>query len=358
MFPIDQIVHYTYKYIAKPFLFRRDPEDVHDTALTLGKTLGKSVLVKSFFRVCFGHQDDSLRQTVCGITFQNPIGLAAGFDKNADILDILPTIGFGYAEVGSVTGEACVGNAKPRLWRIPEEKSLRVYYGLKNDGAEAISARLKGKTFTFPVGVSIAKTNSPATVETEQGIADYMKAAEAFRDIGDYITINTSCPNAFGGEAFSDPARLELLLKAYRELKIHKPTFLKLAADLTHEQLDQIIELSNTYNIDGFICTNLKKEAGEKGGLSGKSVASLSDDMIANIYKKVGKKKVIIGCGGIFSGEDAYRKIRKGATLVQLITGMIYEGPQLISEINRDLVRLLKQDGYTHISEVIGINTL
>ncbi|PIZ93823.1 MAG: quinone-dependent dihydroorotate dehydrogenase, partial [Candidatus Magasanikbacteria bacterium CG_4_10_14_0_2_um_filter_41_10] len=169
MFPIDQIVHYTYKYIAKPFLFRRDPEDVHDTALTLGKTLGKSVLVKSFFRVCFGHQDDSLRQTVCGITFQNPIGLAAGFDKNADILDILPTIGFGYAEVGSVTGGACVGNAKPRLWRIPEEKSLRVYYGLKNDGAEAISARLKGKTFTFPVGVSIAKTNSPATVETEQG---------------------------------------------------------------------------------------------------------------------------------------------------------------------------------------------
>src|SRR3989344_1259764 len=131
MFPIDQIVHYTYKYIAK-----------------------------SFFRFCVVRHDEMLKQTVCGITFENPIGLAAGFDKNAEILDILPTIGFGYTEVGSVTGERCVGNAKPRLWRIPEEKSLRVYYGLKNDGAEAISARLKGKMFGFPVGVSIAKTNS------------------------------------------------------------------------------------------------------------------------------------------------------------------------------------------------------
>ncbi|PIZ92909.1 MAG: quinone-dependent dihydroorotate dehydrogenase, partial [Candidatus Magasanikbacteria bacterium CG_4_10_14_0_2_um_filter_41_31] len=163
---------------------------------------------------------------------------------------------------------------------------------------------------------------------------------------------------AFGGEPFSDPVRLEKLLKAYHALHITKPTFLKLAADLTHEHLDQIVELSKTYSIDGFICTNLKKEAGEKGGLSGKSVASLSDDMIAYIYKKVGKKKVIIGCGGIFSGEDAYRKIRKGATLVQLITGMIYEGPQLISEINRDLVKVLKKDGFSHISEAIGKDVL
>jgi len=358
MFPIEQIVRLKYKYIAKPLLFRRDPEDVHDTALTLGKTLGKSVLVKSFFCFCFVRHDEMLKQTVCGISFENPIGLAAGFDKNAEMLDILPTIGFGYAEVGSVTGEACVGNAKPRLWRIPEEKSLRVYYGLKNDGAEAISARLKGKTFGFPVGVSIAKTNSPATVETEQGIADYMKVAEAFRDIGDYITINTSCPNAFGGEPFSDPVRLEKLLKAYHALHITKSTFLKLAADLTHEHLDQIIELSNTYSIDGFICTNLKKEHGEKGGLSGKAVEHASDDMIAYIYKKVGKEKIIIGCGGIFSGADAYQKIRKGATLLQLITGMIYEGPQLISEINRDLIKLLKKNGFTHISEAIGKDVL
>jgi len=358
MFPIEQIVRIKYKYIFKPFFFRKDPEDVHDQALKLGVALGKSRVVKSFFRACFGHIDSSLHQTVRGIEFKSPVGLAAGFDKNAELLDFLPTIGFGYAEVGSVTGEKCEGNAKPRLWRIPEKKSLRVYYGLKNDGAEAISSRLKGKKLAFPVGISIAKTNSAETVDTGQGIADYMKAAEAFRDVGDYITINTSCPNAFGGEPFSDPARLALLLKAYHALDIKKPTFLKLAADLTHEQLDQIIALSKTYNVDGFICTNLKKESGEKGGLSGKEVSSLSDDMISYIYKKVQKEKIIIGCGGIFSGADAYRKIRNGATLVQLITGMIYEGPQLIKEINRDLATLLKKDGFTNIQEAIGKDVL
>jgi len=231
-----------------------------------------------------------------------------------------------------------------------------VYYGLKNDGAQAIATRLSGKPMAFPVGISIAKTNCPATVDTAAGIADYIQAAEYMKDIGDYVTLNISCPNAYGGEPFTDPKKLDQLLHAYRALKIHKPVFLKLAAELSQEALDAIIDVGEAYDIDGYICTNLKKQEGVQGGMSGKLVQEESDDMVSYVYKKVQGKRIVIGCGGIFSAEDAYRKIKLGASLVQLITGMIFEGPQVVGEINAGLTKLLKADGYTHISEAIGID--
>jgi dihydroorotate dehydrogenase len=354
----QKIIGTTYRNIIKPVLFRIDPEKVHDHFLNIGKKLGGKKFGKTLTGFCFLYKHKALEQEILGIQFDNPVGLAAGFDKNAELTDILPAVGFGFQEVGSITGELCEGNPKPRLWRIPETKSLRVYYGLKNNGADDISFRLRDKIFDIPIGVSIAKTNSPATVDLQEGIADYIKAAEAFRDIGSYITLNISCPNAYGGEPFSNPERLDKLLEAYYALNITKPTFIKIAAGLENTGIDAILEVGERHGIDGYICTNLKKNKGEKGGLSGKAVDVESDETISYIYKSLKGKRIVVGCGGVFSGEDAYRKIRKGASLVQLITGMIYQGPQLIGEINHVLVELLKRDGFSNISEAVGVDNV
>lgn len=363
----SQLIHTIYTRIAKPVFFRMDPERVHDRAVATGERLGRHQLTQQLTRYAFNYQHESLQQEIRGIVFKNPIGLAAGFDKNAQLTQILPAVGFGHMEVGSVTGEPCPGNSGRRLWRLPQSQSLVVYYGLKNDGCEEIAKRLANQQFEIPLGVSIAKTNSPDTVTCEAGIEDYVKAYRVMTEakIGDYVTINISCPNAFGGEPFSDPQKLNLLLKEISQLPKTRPIFIKLAADLTTEVIDQIIDLARTYRIDGFIATNLAKDRSnsaiketsvpDKGGLSGKVVESLSNNMISYIYSRIDTNEfVIIGCGGVFSAEDAYEKIKRGASLIQMITGMIYEGPQVIGQINRGLAELVRRDGYSHISQAVG----
>jgi len=364
----NAIIHFCYVYVLKRILFMFDPESVHDRFVLIGKILGTNRLTKNMTRLAFGYQADVLSQTVAGMTFVNPIGLAAGFDKNAEITDILPQVGFGFAEVGSITGEPCAGNAKPRLWRLPKSKSLAVYYGLKNDGCETIATRLRGKQFFFPVGISIAKTNSPDTCETDAGVADYVKAFRVMQETGDYYTINISCPNTYGGQPFTDAERLSKLLTALDKVTCSHPVFLKLSPDISRAELDKIIDLAAEHRVTGFICTNLTKDRERSevkakifdsniptdGGLSGKVVEELSNDMIWYVYTKTEGRYPIIGCGGVFTAADAYKKILSGASLVQIITGMIYEGPQVISSINQGLKRLLKRDGYINISEAIG----
>lgn len=365
-----------YKHVLKPIFFTMDPEVVHDRMTAVGKTLGKFALGRWLTRWSFFSNSASLHQNLGGMRFYSPIGLAAGFDKNAELVGVLPQLGFGFAELGSVTGEKCSGNPKPRLWRLKKSEALVVYYGLKNDGAEVIAERLKkslakvrktklGRRFIF--GLSVAKTNCQATVDRQAGISDYAKAYRLLRDQADYITVNISCPNAFGGQPFTDAESLEALLKELDKLYIDgKPVLIKLSPDLTVDQIDQILEVAECHRVDGFICTNLTKNRDnakiidevvpEKGGISGKVVAGMSDDLIAYVYRKTGGKKIIVGVGGIFSAQDAYNKIRLGANLVQLITGMIFEGPALISRINLGLADLLKKDGFKHISEAVGVD--
>ncbi len=353
-----------YTQIIKRIFFRIDPETIHDRMLEVGAFLGSNMATRELTAAIFSYSDKMLEQNICGIRFNNPVGLAAGFDKNAKLTKILPAVGFGFIEVGTITGEPCQGNPKPRLWRLKKSRGLLINYGLKNDGCEKISERLKNKEFKIPLGVNVGKTNSKKTAYLQAGLNDYAKAYRAFSDIGSYSTINISCPNAFGGEPFTTADKLDQLLKTIGKIPSKKPVFIKISPDLSKKQLDEILKISDKHKVAGFICSNLTKNRNNAkivdkldsttGGISGKPLEDLSNECIRYIYSKTKGKFVIIGCGGIFSAEDAYLKIKLGASLVQLITGMIFEGPQLISDINLNLVKLLKRDGFSNISEAVG----
>lgn len=366
----NSICHFLYTRCLKPCLFLIDPERVHESALILGKRLGSSKVGRRLTHLSFFYSHPSLQQSIHGINFPNPVGLAAGFDKNGVLTGIIPDISFGFMEIGSVTGTPCSGNAGDKLWRLKKSKSIVVNYGLKNVGAEAVATGLKGQHTRIPLGISLAKANNHSTVDEAPGIDDYIAAYRAFASskVGDYFTLNISCPNACGGQPFLQPGPLRRLLEAFSDERSRygdrRPWFIKLSADLYPTEVDGIINAARPFHPTGFICSNLTKNrrnhkirdahVPEKGGLSGAVVAGLSDNLIKHIYAQTGREFVIIGCGGIFSAEDAYRKIKLGASLLQLITGMIFEGPQLISEINRGLVKLLKADGYESIAEAIG----
>lgn len=352
-----------YQNVIKPIFFKIDPETVHNRVTKLGKLLGSTKVTRAALRASLYFEHPSLKSIVAGIEFNNPIGLAAGFDKNAKLYDILPEIGFGFAEFGSITGEPCAGNPRPRLFRVPQEKSIIVNYGLMNDGCEAISTRHQNTHFRLPIGFSVAKTNDPA-LDTTAGIKDYLKAYHYLHPLGSYTTINVSCPNTVDGMTFAHPHNLRLLLTALHHEKHEKPIFIKIKPDFNNDDLKEIVDIINSYDwITGIIIGNLtthrenlstSKETldhlSPKGGLSGLPTQQRSLDAIRFVHQN--STKIIIGCGGIFTGKDAYDKLKAGASLVQLVTALIYEGPGIISKINRELVDLLHKDGFASVDEM------
>ncbi len=353
-----------YKNVLKPIFFREDPEKVHERITKTGVFLGNHALTRAIVRSMFYYKHHALQTTVAGIKFENPVGLAAGFDKNARLYNILPEVGFGFAELGSVTGEPCEGNSKPRLFRLPQEKSILVNYGLCNEGSLAISARHANTKFRMPIGFSVAKTNDPK-LSTEEGIQDYRKAFIKMHPLGAYTTINVSCPNTCDGQTFGHPENLEPLLKTLSKETHLKPVFLKIKPDMNDKKLAEVIEIVEKHPwIAGFIISNLTNNREElkttkqeidklslKGGLSGLPVQKKSNEAIKFVHKN--SDKLIIGCGGIFNGNDAYEKIKNGASLVQLVTGLIYEGPLIVSKINRELVDIIQQQGFSNINNLI-----
>ncbi|MFA7216374.1 MAG: quinone-dependent dihydroorotate dehydrogenase [Candidatus Paceibacterota bacterium] len=364
----NRTISFLYKYLLKPIFFLNDPEVIHDKMVYLGNLLGKYKISRLITGISFNYRNDLLKQNVLGLDFENPIGLAAGFDKDAVLTDILPFIGFGFAEVGSITGNYCEGNPKPRLWRLPKSKALVVYYGLKNKGSEFISRYLSDKNFKIPVGTSVAMTNCKENLNILNAIEDYRKAFGCFVDIGQYFTINISCPNTLGGQPFSEPENLEKLLYSLDKIETNKPIFIKLSPDVSLDKLNTILDIADKHRVSGIICTNLTKKRDSLniieevvppfGGISGKVLQNTADDLLAYIYRKYKKRFILIGCGGVFSAEDAYKKIRSGATLVQIVTGLIYEGPQVVSQINQGLVYFLKRDRFKKISEAIGVDVI
>lgn len=353
-----------YKKAIKPVFFKMDPETVHNRITRLGKLLSKSALTRAAVRSMFQFKHPSLNTEVAGIKFENPLGLAAGFDKNAQLYNILPEVGFGFAELGSITGEPCAGNPRPRLFRIPSEKSIIVNYGLYNKGSEVISKNLSNAKFRIPIGLSIAKTNDASIKTTEEGIKDYLKAYRNMHPLGSYTTINVSCPNTSDGQTFGHPQNLGPLLDAVAKEKHLKPIFLKIKPDFDQHKLKEIIDIVEKHEwLTGFIISNLtmnreglkisKEELDKislKGGLSGLPVQKKSNEAIKLVHKNT--DKIIIGCGGIFAGQDAYEKLKYGASLLQMVTGLIYEGPGVVSKINRELVDIIQAEGYRNVSEI------
>lgn len=364
---IPQATKFLYKKALKPVFFQQDPEAVHNRILKMGRIFGSSALARGLFKAAFSYTHLALKQTVFGIDFANPVGLSAGFDKDADLINFLPSFGFGFLTIGSVTLNPYEGNAPPRLYRLPKSEAIVVNFGLKNISTKLVNERLQASRSQAPIVVSIAKTNSQATCDDESGVLDYVGSFQQIttQEKVVMIEINISCPNTFGGEPFTTPERLEKLLQALDEVPCSKPVVVKMPINLAWPEFQALLDVILGHRVAGVTVGNLNKDrasdkihdqipAGLKGGISGKPTYDLCNELISKTYQYCGDKLVIIGVGGIFSAKDAYEKIKRGASLVELITGMIYEGPQLIGEINAGLVKLLEKDGYKNIQEAIG----
>ncbi len=362
--------------IIRPLIFLMEPETAHSTLKKIGIALGSNPLTRGITSLLMNYNDRSLNTTVDGITYRNPCGLSAGFDKDGELTKIYPSMGFGLAELGSFTGEVCPGNPGRRLFRMVKSKAIVVWYGLNNQGAEKISSRLANADFgQLRVGINAAKSNLTPEFILEDSIEDYVKTLTLFKDIGDYFTINISCPNTQDGEPFVHRENLDALLTRVNEevrSKTDRPIYVKLAADLETEEINTIVDACVDHGIDGFVLTNLAKPDVNqehipeeypssqgllpkgKGAMSGRPLQRISTNVIRHVYRRTRGAKTIIGVGGVFSARDAYEKITSGANLLHMITTMIFDGPQNISEINRGLVKLLKADGFNSIEEAVG----
>lgn len=362
----NAVLRFFYRRIFKPLAFTQNPETIHNRMVGLGAMLGRSAVTRSVTRAAFRYDDPILETTVAGIHFCNPIGLAAGFDKGGRLTQIIDAVGFGFAEIGSITGTPCPGNPKPRLWRLPKSRALLVHLGLNSIGSAEVAEALATQRRRVPIGISIAKANLPATDRLGDGINDYAQAARDLLPMADYVTVNISCPNTTGGTPFLEPENLHQLLDRLDPLLGNKPVFIKLPADKSEDEMNRLVDVALRHRVTGFIAANLTTDHSSpdiqdanvppRGGLSGKVVEAKSNRLIRHLYRRLGPRVPIIGLGGVFSADDAYTKIRLGASLVQLVTGMIYEGPQLISSINAGLGQMLRRDGFTSVGQAVGID--
>ncbi len=364
---------WAYRHMLKPIFFLQSPDAVHSRLVRFSRFWQKLPLANTVVAKLWAYNDQaSLAQTIDGIMLPNPVGLSAGFDKNVELVPTIRSVGFGFMTGGSVTLQACSGNPRPWFYRLPKSKSLVVHAGLPNSGADQVQRTLQQLGLSavrdFPLVVSVAKTNSPEACTDAEAIADYIGSLQRLRHEKaiSAFEINISCPNAYGGEPFTSPDRLEALLATIDALDLEKPVWIKMPVSLPWPAFDALLQVIVRHDgISVVTIGNLHKDRAAvqladplpdsvPGNLSGLPTQKLSDDLIAQTYQAYGDKLTIIGVGGIFSAEDAYRKICLGASLVELITGMIFEGPQLIGQINQGLVQLLKQDGFTHISQAVG----
>ena len=340
-----------YKLI-RPLLFRGDVETMHERALGLGRVFSGARLQGAIRRL-YAFDHSSLHVHIFGIDFPNPVGLAAGFDKNGYLLDILGAFGFGFIEIGTVTPRPQPGNPRPRLFRMEREQGLVNRLGFNNEGVEVIAQRLKKRTSSIIVGVNIGKNKD---TPNEKAVEDYETCFRALRELVDYIVVNVSSPNTPNLRKLQEKDSLTTILTRLQELnKNKKPILLKVAPDLLDGQLDDIIEVVRKTEIAGIVATNTIKT--EDGGLSGRPLQNRSTEVIRYLHQKSQGTIPIIGVGGIFSGRDAYEKIIAGSSLVQLYTGLIYEGPGLVKNIKKDLVTRIKADGFSNIEEAVGTKT-
>lgn len=341
-----------YRNFIRPLFFLLDAERAHNLALS-GLQTACSLGGEKLVRAWFGFEHPSLEVKAFNLTFPNPIGLAAGFDKDARHLDALASLGFGFLEAGTVTLHPQRGNPKPRIKRLPDVHGLWNHLGFNNDGAQAVEKRLSQIRLQIPLGVNIGKSK---IVPIENAEKDYLASFKFLSLLADYIVLNVSSPNTPGLRTLQDKERISGILREIEEANAaRKPVLIKVSPDLDFEALDTLLEVGFQYRVAGFIATNTTLSPDGIGGISGGPLKARSTEVIRHIYQRVGKNAIVIGSGGIFSAEDAYEKILAGATLVQIYTGLVYEGPGLVRQILKGLVELLDRDGFPSISDAIGM---
>lgn len=358
----------------RSLLFHLDAETAHHVAS--GSARFAQRFTPFLLDSMFEYAHPALHQEIFGKTFTNPVGLAAGFDKNARMIPFWRAAGCGFVEVGSVSAQKSRGNKRPRMFRLPEDEALINRMGLGNKGAARVAPRIRqysGRP-AEPLGVNIAKTHDPAIVG-QAAIEDFCSSFRQLAPFADYVALNVSCPNTSDGKTFEDPNSLDALLGAVmgerRELSRRVPVMVKFSppeADrfVLDSLIDELLLVCLGHGVDGFIASNtapdrLGLQTGQDrlrrigaGGMSGKPIASRSTGLIRYLYRKTGGSRPIIGVGGIFSAEDAYEKIKAGASLVQVYTGLVYHGPGLVRDIKQGLVRLMAEEGHSSVGKVVG----
>ena len=344
--------------ILRPYIFSLDPEVAHDLAI---KSLKANILPKSFFNV---NNEEMLETKLFNHKIPNPIGLAAGFDKSAEVYNSLFKFGFAFIEVGTVTPKRQLGNPKPRVFRLEKDQALINRLGFNNDGSEVVSKRISNNQPDGFLGINIGPNK-----ETKNKEEDYYKCLSRLFTYAGYMTINISSPNTEGLRNFHDKKELEKLLtgldKIKKNKKIIKPIGIKLSPDINDEEISTIVELINKHDIQSIIISNTTDrnrenlsdfKKSEVGGLSGQPLKDISTNLIKKFYKETKGTIKIIGAGGVDSGQSAFEKITAGAVAVQLYTGMVYKGPGIVKDIKKELISILKKEDLKNISQAVGIN--
>jgi dihydroorotate dehydrogenase len=339
-----------YRTLVRPWLFQADPEAAHECVLRFAGSLGGHRIARDAMETLYLIEDRRLRQTVFGLKFLNPVGLGAGYDKNGVGLNFWPSLGFGFVEIGSVTARPQPGNQAPRLFRQAKQRALINRMGFNNEGADAIAFRVPPPPHRIPVGVNVGKNRD---VDLAEAAKNYLATLEKFRGRADFFVINVSSPNTPGLCQLQDKEMLDGLLLRIRE---KMPVLLKIAPDLTFDQIDDVLMLAQKHGIAGIVATNTTVDhpTPAQGGLSGAPLRARATKCVRHIWSQTHGELPVIGVGGIFTAADAYEKIRAGASLVEVWTGLIYEGPAIVGRINRGLLRLLERDGFGSIAEAVG----
>jgi dihydroorotate dehydrogenase len=355
-----------YKTFVRPVLFQFYPESVHNKVILSGKVIGK--INNPLFEYIGNktrYKSRKIETKIFNTFFENPIGLAAGFDKNAEIVDVAHYGGFGFEEVGSCTAMKNNGNEQIRIIRLAEDESLLNNVGLDNDGTDKIISRAQNSKTKIPYFINIAKTPY-AHITGEKAIEDILHSFRKAYAVGNGIVINASCPNSVDGRMFEEqPEFLEhLLSRIDDERQSYKwtPVFLKLSPDIKDSDLEEDVGICRDYEINGFVAGNtaivkdgIKTKNGflKECGMSGKRLKEKSNKLIKRVYELTDDEQIIIGCGGIFSAEDAYEKIKLGSSLEEILTALPYEG-NVVPRINKGLARLLERDGFKNLKEAVG----
>lgn len=359
---------FAYKHVIKPhFVFNHAPDQAHDNMIKFCQVTSTIPPLMWALREMLDYTDPILETNVMGVQFANPFGLSAGLDKNCEMPIVLDNAGFGFETVGSTTSRPCAGNPKPWFHRLPEYDSMIVHVGLANPGSDIVIDRVQeawNKTRTMQMSVSIARTNDDLVGDLAEGIEDYCISMQRAAGRTAMVEVNISCPNTMVGEPFNEsPEALDQLFTALDKIERPQPTLVKMPLNKTWDECKALLDVLAEHNVQGVTIANLQKDRTGLtiprdwvGGLSGGPCTLESTELIRRTYREYGDRFAIAGVGGVFTPEQAYAKIRAGSSLVMFITSLMYRGPQQISVLKRGLAQLLRQDGFDHVSQAVGID--